>query len=167
MDRGCATAAGGDMSALMSPTLARVYIQQGYLDKAEAMLAALLARDPDDGRARVLYNRLRRRPRAEVEAEDGGHQTVLVRWREAQATPERPLHIIATTFAREQPKHLFVTSCMCTTKQGERALSTGPYLGSVAVGLVRPEYDRDGKLRLIPLTVAKPLIPRVSRTRRR
>ncbi len=153
------------MTALMSPTLARVYIQQGHLDKAEAMLAALLARDPEDGRARVLYNRLRRRPRAVVEAEDGGHQTVWVRWREAPI--DRHLHVVATTYARERPGHIYVSSCVCTTKQGEQALSTGPHLGSVAVALVEAITDQHGRLELAPLTVAKPLIPRQSRGRRR
>jgi len=147
--------------ALMSPTLARVYIQQGHLLQAEAMLAALLAKDPDNGTARVLYERLRLRPRAEVEAEDGGHQTVLVRWREAPSIAQG-LHIVATTFAREVAGHLYVSSCQCMTTQGEQALGTGPYPGSVAVALVRQTPAG-----LVPLAVAKPLVPRVAKSRRR
>jgi len=145
----------------MSPTLARVYIQQGHLLQAESMLAALLAKDPDNGTARVLYNRLRQRPRAQVEAEDGGHQTVLVRWREAPSTTHS-LHIVATTFAREGPGHIYVSSCQCTTTQGEQALGTGPYPGSVAVALVRQTPAG-----ILPMAVAKPLVPRVAKFRRR
>lgn len=47
-------------AALESPTLAALYIRQGYRSRAATMLRSILAREPDNGFARALLERLAR-----------------------------------------------------------------------------------------------------------
>lgn len=50
-----------DHDPLATPTLARLYMGQGYFDRARAVLEACLSRDATDGHALALVARLRAR----------------------------------------------------------------------------------------------------------
>jgi len=64
---------------LATPTLARLYLEQGHFDRARAILRAALARNPYDGVARVLVARLAPIPAAGLRAA-GDRAHLEVRW---------------------------------------------------------------------------------------
>ena len=53
---------------LASPTLAQLYLEQGHPERAREICTELLARDPSNGYARVLLERLQVEPAAQIEA---------------------------------------------------------------------------------------------------
>ncbi len=64
---------------LASATLARLYLEQGHLDRARAVVRAALDRNPFDGRALVLARRIERLARPGLAGESDGTR-LAIRW---------------------------------------------------------------------------------------
>ena len=80
---------------IASPTLAQLYIAQGHLRKAKAVVEEVLERDPLDGHALHLASRLRAVGDATLSASVDGTEIVL-RWQRVPCVPE--MHVVLVCF---------------------------------------------------------------------
>lgn len=149
--------------ALVSATLAQVYIQQDHLEQARRMLARVLQADPEHGHALALVARLQARSRARLYAGYRPGRGLAVRWHDA---PEHPdLHLVVAVFrpvtstpgAPPDPPAatLYVTSVVCRSAAGEHAfVFPGEARGPATATLCLARWDG---ARLRPVAVHEPL----------
>ena len=83
-------------NALVSATLAQVYIQQDHLEQARRMLARVLQADPEHGHALALVARMQARSRARLYAGYRPGRGLAVRWHDAPELPD--LHLVVAVF---------------------------------------------------------------------
>lgn len=143
--------------ALVSATLAQVYIQQDHLEQARRMLARVLQADPLHGHALALNARLQARSRARLYAGYRPGRGLAVRWHDA---PEQPnLHLVAAIF-RPVPgisggASVYVTSVACRSSSGEQSITLGGEArGPATATLCLARWDG---ARLLPVAVHEPL----------
>lgn len=107
--------------ALVSATLAQLYMQQDHLEQARRVVARVLAADPLHGHALALAERLAQRSRARLYAAFQPGSGVVVRWHDAPLDPA--LHLIAAVFrpvpALPGRTSVTVTSTRCRSEVGE------------------------------------------------
>ena len=142
--------------ALVSATLAQVYIQQDHLEQARRMLARVLQADPEHGHALALVARLQARSRARLYAGYRPGRGLAVRWHDAPDLPD--LHLVAAIF-RPVPgisgATLYVTSTACRSASGEHGFELpGDARGPATATLCLARWDR---VRLVPVAVHEPL----------
>lgn len=78
---------------IASPTLALLYVSQGHVPRARAILDELIDRDPDDGHALALAHRLGPPPgRIHAKLEGGD---LVVTWQGIVVRP--PVYVVAVT----------------------------------------------------------------------
>ncbi|MCB9749965.1 MAG: hypothetical protein H6713_08180 [Myxococcales bacterium] len=152
-------------SGISSVTLARLYIQQGHLQRASTMLSQIVAREPSNGPALELLRRLEIRREVSVTIDLAEEGTALVRWRDAPCdraqlrarydTDDAALHVVVLAVGRGAGSPMFVTSRPCTRAHGEALLPCGPDPGSVCACLVLERPARSGDAR--PIAVAPPM----------
>ncbi len=148
---------------IASVTLARLYVQQGYLQRARSMLSQIIARDPEHGPALELLRRLAVRAETTLTIELAEENTALLRWRDVPCSAEElqlrfgtgdaALHVILLAFGRGPGAPAFVTSRRCTRARAEVLLPCGPDPGSVSA-CIALESPR-GRAR--PIAVAEPV----------
>jgi len=142
--------------ALVSATLAQVYIQQDHLEQARRMLARVLQADPEHGHALALVARLQARSRARLYAGYRPGRGLAVRWHDAPDLPD--LHVVAAIF-RPVPgisgASLYVTSTACRSASGEHGFEfPGDARGPATATLCLARWDG---ARLVPVAVHEPL----------
>lgn len=150
--------------ALVSATLAQVYIQQDHLEQARRMLARVLQADPEHGHALALVARLQARSRARLYAGYRPGRGLAVRWHDAPEHPDlhlvvavfRPVAITPTTTPPGPPTAtLYVTSVACRSAAGEHAfVFPGEARGPATATLCLARWDGS---RLRPVAVHEPL----------
>jgi hypothetical protein len=152
--------------ALVSATLAQVYIQQDHLEQARRMLARVLQANPEHGHALALVARLQARSRARLYAGYRPGRGLAVRWHDAPE-PDAPelggLHLVVAVFrpvASPDPPSppastLYVTSVAVRSAAGEHAfVFPGEARGPATATLCLARWDA-GRLR--PVAVHEPL----------
>ncbi len=147
--------------ALVSATLAQVYIQQDHLEQARRMLARVLQADPEHGHALALVHRLQARSRARLYAGYRPGRGLAVRWHDAPELPD--LHLVVAVF-RPVPdtsrpgtmtSSLHVTSVACRSAAGEHAfVFPGEARGPATATLCLARWDGS---RPRPVAVHEPL----------
>ena len=142
--------------ALVSATLAQVYIQQDHLEQARRMLARVLQANPEHGHALALQARLQARSRARLYAGYRPGRGLAVRWHDAPDVPD--LHLVAAIF-RPVPgisgASLYVTSTACRSTSGEHSFTfSGDARGPATATLCLARWDG---ARLLPVAVHEPL----------
>ncbi len=150
---------------IASVTLARLYVQQGYLQRARSMLSQIIARNPEDGAALELMRRLAVRAETTLTIELAEESTALLRWRDAPCSAEElqlrfgtadaALHVILLAFGRGPGTPTFVTSRRCTRARAEVLLPCGPDPGSVSACIALETPAGLGRAR--PIAVAEPV----------
>jgi hypothetical protein len=150
-------------TGLATVTLARLYMQQGHLDRARGMIQQILARAPESGPARVLARRLAIRQAIELELELAEDDTAIIRWRGAPCDPsalldrlgrtDARLYIVLLAFGRGPGRPAYVTSRRCARPRGELIVPCGPRPGSVVACLSAAVPGHPPR----PLTVATPM----------
>jgi hypothetical protein len=157
--------------ALVSATLAQVYIQQDHLEQARRMLARVLQADPLHGHALALRDRLQARSRARLYAGYRPGRGLAVRWHDAPELPD--LHLVAAIFrpigrpigrppvAGISPEPIdgaasvYVTSVACRSSAGEHGFTLGGEArGPATATLCLARWDG---ARLLPVAVHEPL----------
>lgn len=135
---------------LASPTLALLYIMQGHRTHAREVVEEVLGRDPRDGHALALRDRLRAHSEAILSCTDAG-DALLVTWQRAPAG--RDLHVLISVFVETGTGlQTFVTSTRCTSAVGSWRVSRPARPGSACACVGR--LGEDG---LEILTVARPV----------
>ena len=142
--------------ALVSATLAQVYIQQDHLEQARRMLARVLQTNPEHGHALALVARLSTRSRARLYASYRPGRGLAVRWHDAPEDPD--LHLVVAVF-RPVPgisrTSVYVTSVTCRSPAGEHSFDfPGEARGPATATLCLARWDRQ---RLQPVAVHEPL----------
>ena len=132
---------------IASATLARLYLTQGHAARARAILDEVLARDPLDGDALALRDRLRPRPRLSATV-DG--DALLLRWQGVSA-PGR-VHVVLASIGGGPTPALHVTSRPCAGAFGRHRLPL-PWPRGVLVASLGRVDDRG----YAPQVVAEPL----------
>lgn len=153
--------------ALVSATLAQVYIQQDHLEQARRMLARVLQADPLHGHALALRDRLQARSRARLYAGYRPGRGLAVRWHDAPELPD--LHLVAAIFrpigrpvggispapAAVGAASVYVTSVACRSSAGEHGFTLGGEArGPATATLCLARWDG---ARLLPVAVHEPL----------
>ncbi len=141
--------------ALVSATLAQVYIQQDHLEQARRMLARVLQADPDHGHALALVARLQARSRTRLYAGYRPGRGLAVRWHDAPELPD--LHLVVAVFRPSSAAGttLYVTSVACPSPAGEHAfVFPGEARGPATATLCLARWDG---ARLRPVAVHEPL----------
>jgi hypothetical protein len=132
---------------IASPTLAQLYIAQGHLRKARAVVAEVLERDPLDGHALHLASRLRAVGEAQLTVSvDAGE--IALRW---QRVPNAPrTHVVLVCFVDGVVR---VASVLCASSTGRWAARRPEAPGSAAacIGRVVPGHG------FVPVAVARPV----------
>ncbi len=142
--------------ALVSATLAQVYIQQDHLEQARRMLARVLQANPEHGHALALVARLQARSRARLYAGYRPGRGLAVRWHDAPELPD--LHLVAAIF-RPVPgisqASMYVTSTPCRSASGEHGFDfPGEARGPATATLCLTRWDG---ARMQPVAVHEPL----------
>ncbi|MCR9163054.1 MAG: hypothetical protein ACE37F_32800 [Nannocystaceae bacterium] len=123
---------------IASTTIARLYLAQGHRRKAARMLEALIERDPADGAALHLRERLEATTVPTVTAAVDDEQ-LEVTWESVRAQPQRHVVIVSFLGDRARPRTV-VTSVACEDAAGactfERPREPGS--ASICVGFVGP-----------------------------
>ncbi|MDC0721926.1 hypothetical protein [Nannocystis bainbridge] len=134
--------------ALVSATLAQLYMQQDHLEQARRVIQRVLAADPLHGHALVLADRLANRSRARLYAAFQPGSGVVVRWHDAP--PEPALHLILAVF-RAVPAFpgrtsTQVTSIRCRAEAGEHTfpIAGGPRPSPASASLCLARLAPDG-----------------------
>ena len=143
--------------ALVSATLAQVYIQQDHLEQARRMLARVLQADPEHGHALALQARLQARSRARLYAGYRPGRGLAVRWHDAPEITD--LHLVVAVFrpvAGQAPAaSLYLTSFACKGASGEHSfVFPGEARGPATATLCLARWDG---ARLHPVAVHEPL----------
>jgi hypothetical protein len=144
--------------ALVSATLAQVYIQQDHLEQARRMLARVLQADPLHGHALALSARLQARSRARLYAGYRPGRGLAVRWHDAPELPD--LHLVAAIFRpvagiSTGAASVYVTSVACRSAAGEHGFTLGGEArGPATATLCLARWDG---ARLLPVAVHEPL----------
>jgi len=153
--------------ALVSATLAQVYIQQDHLEQARRMLARVLQADPEHGHALALVARLHARSRARLYAGYRPGRGLAVRWHDAPEPAD--LHLVVAVFrpitdapaasaaapATPPVASLYVTSVAVRSAAGEHAfVFPGEARGPATATLCLARWDG---ARLGPVAVHEPL----------
>jgi len=118
---------------IASTTIARLYLAQGHRRKAARMLDALIDRDPADGSALHLRERLKRTEMPTLTAAvDEAHLEVT--WEGVHETPRR--HVVVVSYLGEATlPRAQVTSVACAEAIGECTFARPTEPGSAAVCL--------------------------------
>lgn len=133
---------------IASATLARLYLTQGHGARARAILEEVLARDPLDGDALALRERLHPRPRLSATVED---DALLLRWQGLEH-PQR-VHLVVCAFGGDGPLPTQrITSRPCPGAFGRHRLPL-PWARGVLVASLGHVDDRG----FAPQVVAEPL----------
>lgn len=135
---------------IASPTLALLYVAQGHVPKARAILAELLAADPFDGHALALAQRIGPPPsrmNVRLEGDD-----FVVTW---QGVPIRPAaHVVAVTARGDGARvRTGVTSAPCRSPFGRVAFARPSGHGALAVCIGRVVSGRG----FVAVAIAAPL----------
>ncbi|WAS93096.1 hypothetical protein [Nannocystis punicea] len=134
--------------ALVSATLAQLYMQQEHLEQARRVLARVLAADPLHGHALVLAERLAHRSRARLYAAFQPGRGVVVRWHDAP--PDPALHLILAVFrpvpALPGRTSTWITSARCREQAGEHTfeIAGGPRPNPASASLCLARLGADG-----------------------
>ena len=141
---------------IATPTLARLYLGQGHSDRARAVIDDCLARDPSDGHALVLRDRLAARSEASVTIVHTGDALRLA-WN-AVEDPARAQIVLVAITQSGAPIATWVTSTRCATAIGQWEIALPFPRGSACacIGRVEPA-DRRSTRGFAVLTVARPL----------
>ncbi len=143
--------------ALVSATLAQVYIQQDHLEQARRMLARVLQADPENGHALALQARLNARSRARLYAGYRPGRGLAVRWHDAPEIAD--LHLVVAVFRPVAGKpgaaSVYLTSVACKGASGEHGfVFPGEARGPATATLCLARWDG---ARLHPVAVHEPL----------
>lgn len=145
-------------NALVSATLAQVYIQQDHLEQARRMLARVLQADPEHGHALALVARVQARSRARLYAGYRPGRGLAVRWHDAPELPD--LHLVVAVFrpiagTASPSATMYVTSVPCRSSAGEHAfVFPGEARGPATATLCLARWDGS---RSRPVAVHEPL----------
>lgn len=136
---------------IATPTLARLYLGQGHVERARAVIADCLARDPWDGHALALRDRLAARSEASVAiAYDG--DSLRISWN-AVEEPARAQVVLVAITQSGAPIATWVTSRRCATAIGSWEIALPFPRGSACACIGRLERGPG----LAVMTVARPL----------
>lgn len=123
---------------IASTTIARLYLAQGHRRKAARMLDALIDRDPADGSALHLRERLERTEMPTLTAAvDEAHLEVT--WEGVHETP--PRHVVVVSYLGDATlPRIQVTSVACEEAIGECTFArpTAPGSAAVCLGFMGP-----------------------------
>ena len=141
---------------IATPTLARLYLGQGHVERARAVIDDCLARDPWDGHALVLRDRLAARSEASVTIVHTGDALRLA-WNAVEDPASAHVVLVAITQSGA-PIATWVTSLRCATAIGSREIALPFARGSACacIGRVEPAGRRTAGGFAV-LTVARPL----------
>ncbi len=132
---------------IASPTLAQLYIAQGHLRKARAVVEEVLERDPLDGHALHLASRLRAVGEAQLTATlEAGE--IALQWQKVPSVPA--MHVVLLCFVGRTVR---VTSVPCATRSGRWAAPRPERPGSAAACIGRVVAGRG----FVPIAVARPV----------
>jgi hypothetical protein len=134
---------------IASPTLALLYLSQGHLGRARAIVDALLERDPTDGQALVLARRLASRANAHLESRIEDDQLTM-KWQGVQLGDGTHLLWVLTLPNGHAPC-VRVSSMRCDRSFGSAKRPLPSARGSAACCIAR--VDDEG---FVPLAVANP-----------
>lgn len=138
---------------LASPTLAQLYLEQGHVDRARAVLDEVLARDPYDGTALVLRERLRALRTGRLTCQRGEGQ-IEIRWRGIPTEGHAELRLLlAHRSGHDGRVRTREVSHMCNGAVGEHRVLAPGASGACAAAIGIP--DAEGGF--APLAVADPL----------
>jgi len=116
---------------IASTTIARLYLAQGHRRKAARMLEALIDRDPSDGSALHLRDRLDRTEMPTLTAAvDEAHLEVT--WDAVREAPRRHVLVVSYLGDATLPR-IQVTSVVCEETAGECTFARPRAPGSAAV----------------------------------
>ncbi len=124
---------------IASTTIARLYLAQGHRRKAARMLSALLEREPGDGAALHLQQRLERTasPTLTASVDDA---VLEVSWESVRSDPARHVVVVSYLGVGTLPK-VQVTSVACEDASGACTFARPRAPGSavVCLGFVGPD----------------------------
>jgi hypothetical protein len=145
---------------IATPTLARLYLGQGHTERARAVIDDCLARDPWDGHALVLRDRLAARSEASVTIVHTG-ESLRLAWNGLEDPAGAQLVLVAITQSGA-PIATWVTSTRCATAIGNWEIALPFARGSACACIGRVEAGAKatggGTTRgFAVLTVARPL----------
>ncbi len=139
---------------IATPTLARLYLGQGHVERARAVIADCLARDPWDGHALALRDRLAARSDATLTIVHDG-DALRIAWN-AVEMPTRAQVVLVAITQSGAPIATWVTSTRCATAIGSWEIALPFPRGSACACIGRLESG-PGRPGLAVLTVARPL----------
>ncbi|RMG95013.1 MAG: tetratricopeptide repeat protein [Deltaproteobacteria bacterium] len=131
---------------LASATLARLYLEQGHLDRARGVIRAALERSPFDGRALVLAERLETLHRASLVLSSDGERLV-ARW---HYVPRPRTAYMTIQWFDDRGEALGGHTLACETTGGEREFPWPSVAAAAAAAIRRCDGDR-----WIPVAVAR------------
>lgn len=132
---------------LASATLAQLYLEQGHLDRARRVLDEVLERDPFDGSALVMRDRLRAVRTGQItSARDG--LDVVIKWRGIAADASTELRVLVTGGGKSRQLNV-----PCRTAVGEHRVRAASAVGACAVAIGHPGESDD----FVPQAVAEAL----------
>lgn len=140
---------------LASPTLALLYIAQGHVKRAKAIVEAILEQDPRHGPALAMRERLAPRPVVSARV-DPATGEIEVTW-QATRRPGFPslLHVIMATWSDDDcAAAVRVSSVRCDASRGSTRVSPGLPAGAMSVCL----GGLDDARRFVPIAVAEPVV---------
>jgi hypothetical protein len=123
---------------IATPTLARLYLGQGHVERARDVIEDCLARDPWDGHALALRDRLAARSEATVTVGHSGELLQLA-WNGVEQPARASVVLVAITLSGA-PIATWVTSTPCATAIGSREIAVPFARGSACacIGYVEP-----------------------------
>lgn len=125
---------------IASATLAHLYVGQGHVRQAREILRQVLARDPFDGHALCLAERLRPTAAATLQCEVARH-SIELKWRDVPVALD--LHAVVVTIAESgRDLRTRVTSVRCREPGGTWSVTLPAPRGSVTACLGRLEGRR-------------------------
>jgi hypothetical protein len=141
---------------IATPTLARLYLGQGHVERARAVIDDCLARDPWDGHALVMRDRLAARTGASVTIVHTG-DALRLGWN-AVEDPARAQVVLVAITQSGAPIATWVTSTRCATAIGSWEIALPFARGSACACIGRVESGGNPPARgFAVLTVARPL----------
>jgi hypothetical protein len=136
---------------IATPTLARLYLGQGHVERARAVIADCLARDPWDGHALALRDRLAARSDASLAITHAG-DSLRIAWN-AVEEPTRAQVVLVAITQSGAPIATWVTSTRCATTIGSWEIALPFARGSACACIGRIDSGPGFAV----LTVARPL----------
>lgn len=127
-------------SALESPTLAALYIRQGYRSRAATMLRSILAREPDNGFARALLDRMARHETGRLSLRHEGGQLQVRLELPTLGSDGEPTSVVITTWDRAGTQR--VTSAVLRRRDESLSFPTDLAHGSACACVARLDADR-------------------------